>query len=102
MRLSRRIQGITSISGAQASTSSKEGTLQAAKLLQGVEKSYDSGKKLLDESRIVESGGNLEEDSEPTVNEPGKGYDYHRRVAVDELFGRMSEKGFEDFSRTEY
>lgn len=35
------------------------------------------------------------------VNEPGKGYEHHRRVAVDEMFGRMSEKGFEDFTKAE-
>ena len=35
------------------------------------------------------------------VNEPGKGYEHHRRVAVDELFGRLSEKGFEDFTEAE-
>lgn len=30
-----------------------------------------------------------------------KGYEHHRRVAVDELFGRMAEKGFEDFTKAE-
>lgn len=35
------------------------------------------------------------------VNEPSKGYEHHRRVAVDELFGRMAEKGFEDFTKAE-
>lgn len=35
------------------------------------------------------------------VNEPGKVYEHHRRVAVDEMFGRMSEKGFEDFTKAE-
>lgn len=35
------------------------------------------------------------------VNEPGKEYEHHRRVAVDEMFGRMSEKGFEDFTKAE-
>ncbi|MDE7377537.1 MAG: hypothetical protein K2N13_01065 [Paraprevotella sp.] len=35
------------------------------------------------------------------VNDPEKGYEHHRRVAVDELFGRMAEKGFEDFSKAE-
>lgn len=35
------------------------------------------------------------------MREPEKGLDYHRRVAVDELFGRMAEKGFEDFTRAE-
>lgn len=33
--------------------------------------------------------------------EPEKGYEHHRRVAVDELFGRMAEKGFEDFTKAE-
>ena len=41
----------TSIVGAQASTSSREGTLQTAKLLKGVEKSYDPGVKILDASK---------------------------------------------------
>ena len=36
--------------GALTSTSSREGILGVAKLMQGVEKSYDPGKKLLDES----------------------------------------------------
>ncbi len=35
------------------------------------------------------------------INDPAKGYEYHRHVAVDELFGRLSEKGFEDFTETE-
>ncbi len=35
------------------------------------------------------------------MNESGKGYEHHRRVAVDELFGRMAEKGFEDFTKAE-
>lgn len=35
------------------------------------------------------------------VNEPGKEYEHHRRVAVDEMFGRMSEKVFEDFTKAE-
>lgn len=35
------------------------------------------------------------------MNDPAKGHDYHRRVAVDEMFGRMSEKGFEDFTKAE-
>ncbi|MDE6345380.1 MAG: hypothetical protein K2L55_01755 [Muribaculaceae bacterium] len=35
------------------------------------------------------------------MREPEKGYEYHRRVAVDELFGRLSEKGFEDFTEPE-
>lgn len=42
-----------------------------------------------------------EETTRRFVNEPGKGYDHHRRVAVDEMFGRMSEKGFEDFTKAE-
>lgn len=33
--------------------------------------------------------------------EPEKGYEHARRVSVDELFGRLSEKGFEDFTRAE-
>ena len=33
--------------------------------------------------------------------EPEKGYVHARRVSVDELFGRMAEKGFEDFSKAE-
>lgn len=35
------------------------------------------------------------------MNDPGRGYEHHRRVAVDELFGRMAEKGFEDFTKAE-
>lgn len=35
------------------------------------------------------------------MREPEKGYEHHRRVAVDELFGRMAEKGFEDFTKAE-
>ena len=42
-----------------------------------------------------------EETTRRFVNEPGKGYEHHRRVAVDEMFGRMSEKGFEDFTKAE-
>ena len=43
-------------SGAQASASSNwEGALGTAKLLKGVEKSYDPGKKLLDESRMADA-----------------------------------------------
>lgn len=42
-----------------------------------------------------------EETTRRFVNEPGKGYEHHRRVAVDETFGRMSEKGFEDFTKAE-
>ena len=33
--------------------------------------------------------------------EPEKGYEHHRRVALDEMFGRMAEKGFEDFTKAE-
>lgn len=33
--------------------------------------------------------------------EPEKGYEHHRRVSVDEMFGRMAEKGFEDFTKAE-
>lgn len=42
-----------------------------------------------------------EEATRRFVDEPGKGYEHHRRVAVDEMFGRMSEKGFEDFTKAE-
>lgn len=35
------------------------------------------------------------------MREPEKGYEHHRRVAVDELFGRMAEKGFEDFTKAD-
>lgn len=42
-----------------------------------------------------------EETTRRFVNEPGKSYEHHRRVAVDEMFGRMSEKGFEDFTKAE-
>lgn len=42
-----------------------------------------------------------EETTRRFMNEPGKGYEHHRRVAVDELFGRMAEKGFEDFTKAE-
>lgn len=42
-----------------------------------------------------------EETTRRFVNDPGKGYEHHRRVAVDEMFGRMSEKGFEDFTKAE-
>ena len=35
------------------------------------------------------------------MREPEKGYEHHRRVAVDELFGHMAEKGFEDFTNAE-
>lgn len=33
--------------------------------------------------------------------EPEKGYEHARRVSVDEMFGRMAEKGFEDFTKAE-
>lgn len=33
--------------------------------------------------------------------EPEKGYEHHRRVSVDEMFGRMAERGFEDFTKAE-
>lgn len=42
-----------------------------------------------------------EETTRRFMNDPARGRDYHRRVAVDELFGRLSEKGFEDFSEAE-
>ncbi len=42
-----------------------------------------------------------EETTHSFMNDPGKGYEHHRRVAVDELFGRLSEKGFEDFTEAE-
>ena len=42
-----------------------------------------------------------EEAARRFVNEPEKGYEHHRRVAVDEMFGRMAEKGFEDFTKAE-
>lgn len=42
-----------------------------------------------------------EETTRRFMNEPGKEYEHHRRVAVDEMFGRMSEKGFEDFTKAE-
>ena len=42
-----------------------------------------------------------EETTRSFMNEPGKGYEYHRRVSVDELFGRMAEKGFEEFTKAE-
>lgn len=35
------------------------------------------------------------------VNDPGKGYESARREAVDELFGRLGEKDFEDFTKAE-
>lgn len=42
-----------------------------------------------------------EESTRRFMGEPGKDYQHHRRVAVDELFGRMAEKGFEDFTKAE-
>lgn len=42
-----------------------------------------------------------EETTRRFINESGKGYEHHRRVAVDEMFGRMAEKGFEDFTKAE-
>jgi hypothetical protein len=35
------------------------------------------------------------------MKDPERGYESARREAVDELFGRLSEKGFEDFTRAE-
>ena len=35
------------------------------------------------------------------ANEPLRGYKQHRRVAMDELLGRLAEKGFEDFTAEE-
>ncbi len=42
-----------------------------------------------------------EETTRRFMNEPEKGHEHHRRVAVDEMFGRMAEKGFEDFTKAE-
>ncbi len=42
-----------------------------------------------------------EEATRRFISDPSKGYAYHRRVAVDEMFGRLSEKGFEDFTKAE-
>lgn len=42
-----------------------------------------------------------EETTRRFINDPGQGYERHRRVSVDEMFGRMSEKGFEDFTEAE-
>lgn len=42
-----------------------------------------------------------EETTRRFINDPGQGYKHHRRVSVDEMFGRMSEKGFEDFTKAE-
>lgn len=35
------------------------------------------------------------------MNDPKKGRDHARRVAVDEMFGRLGEKGFDDFTKAE-
>lgn len=50
--------------GAPTSTSAKEGILGIANLLKGVDKSYDAGKKLLDESERRERGDENIEDGE--------------------------------------
>ena len=42
-----------------------------------------------------------EETTHRFVKDPDKGYEHHRRVSVDEMFGRMAEKGFEDFTKAE-
>lgn len=42
-----------------------------------------------------------EESTRRFMGEPGKDYQHHRRVAIDEMFGRMAEKGFEDFTKAE-
>lgn len=42
-----------------------------------------------------------EESTRRFMGEPSKDYQHHRRVSVDELFGRMAEKGFEDFTKAE-
>lgn len=42
-----------------------------------------------------------EESTRRFMGEPGKDYQHHRRVAIDEMFGRMSEKGFEDFTKAD-
>ena len=42
-----------------------------------------------------------EETTRRFMNEPEKDHEHHRRVAVDEMFGRMAEKGFEDFTKAE-
>lgn len=42
-----------------------------------------------------------EESTRRFMGEPGKDYQHHLRVAIDEMFGRMSEKGFEDFTKAE-
>lgn len=46
----------------------------------------------------------MEVDRETTrrfEREPERGIEHARRVAVDELFGRLAEKGFEDFTKAE-
>ena len=42
-----------------------------------------------------------EESTRRFMGEPSKDYQHHRRVAVDEMFGRMAEKAFEDFTKAE-
>lgn len=42
-----------------------------------------------------------EESTRRFMGEPGKDYQHHRRLAIDEMFGRMAEKGFEDFTKAE-
>lgn len=42
-----------------------------------------------------------EETTRRFEKEPEKGYDHARRKSVDEMFGRLSEKGFEDFTKAE-
>lgn len=42
-----------------------------------------------------------EEATRSFEQEPEKGYEHARRKSVDEMFGRMSEKGFEDFTKAE-
>lgn len=42
-----------------------------------------------------------EETTRRFMNDPSKKHEAHRREAVDEMFGRMSEKGFEDFTKAE-
>lgn len=65
-----------SISSSEGKTPGRISYLPATKLLKGVEKSYDSGKKLLDESGMTrpEESTLTDEDSEPTVSEPLTSY----------------------------
>ena len=42
-----------------------------------------------------------EETTRRFMNDPKTEHEKHRRVAIDEMFGRLSEKGFEDFTREE-